>query len=248
MNKTRSGGNSGSRLIRDPRPHPPPGPPAIAKPSFRGLAILIGLALTLLTLAVYAPVRHFDFVNWDDPIYITDNPQVANGLAWSGMKWAFTEGYAANWHPITWLSHMLDVEWYGMNAGLHHVTNVIFHIANSLLLFGLLLRVAPSEAGALGRSALVAALFAVHPLHVESVAWVSERKDVLSAFFFMVTLWAYVEYARRPGVIRYVFVLLSFALGLMAKPMLVTVPFLLLLLDFWPLRRWDGQGPSGYSR
>ena len=150
---------------------------------------LVGLALIAIVVIVYAPVRHYDFINYDDPDYVSANPNVGAGLAWSGVVWAFTRGDAANWHPLTWLSHMLDVQIYGLNPGAHHLTNVLFHIVNTLLLFWLLYRMT----GGLGRSAFVAALFAVHPLHVESVAWVSERKDVLSTLFWMLTMLAYLE-------------------------------------------------------
>ena len=203
------------------------------KSAFSLQAGLLSLALVAINLAVYAPVRYFDFVSWDDPIYVGENPEVLSGLSWPGLLWAFTTGHAPYWHPLTWLSHMLDIQIYGLNAGGHHFTSVFIHIANTLLLFGLIHRMT----GALGRSAFVAGLFAVHPLHVESVAWVAERKDVLSTLFWVLTLWAYVFYVERPGLQRYLLVLLFFALGLMAKPMLVTLPFVLLLLDFWPLRR-----------
>jgi tetratricopeptide (TPR) repeat protein len=191
------------------------------------------LILVGLTVAVYAPVSGFDFVRFDDPDYVTQNEQVRAGLTWHGVLWAFTTGHIANWHPLTWLSHMLDVQLFGVNAGAHHVVNLLFHVANTLLLFIALRRLT----GAVGRSAVVAALFAVHPLHVESVAWVSERKDVLSTFFWMLTLLAYVAYVRRRGAPRYAAVLALFTLGLLAKPMVVTLPFVLLLLDVWPLER-----------
>jgi tetratricopeptide (TPR) repeat protein len=194
---------------------------------------LVCAALIVACVAVYAPVRQYRFVMWDDPEYVLGNTHVAQGLTWAGAGWALTSTDAANWHPATWLSHMLDVQLYGMNAGPQHVTNLLFHVLNALLLFGLLYRMT----GALGRSAFVAGLFALHPLHVESVAWVSERKDVLSGLFWMLTMWAYVEYVRRPRLGRYLLVALCFCLGLMAKPMLVTLPFALLLLDFWPLQR-----------
>jgi Tfp pilus assembly protein PilF len=190
---------------------------------------------------VYAPVRHFGFVRWDDPDYVTDNVPVARGLTWQGAGWAFTSAHAANWHPLTWLSYMLDVQLHGMNAGPQHVTNLFLHVLNTLLLFGVLYRMT----AAWGRSLFVAGLFAVHPLHVESVAWISERKDVLSTLFWMLTMWAYVAYVRRPGWRRYLPVVAFFALGLMAKPMLVTLPFVLLLLDFWPLRRVELGGGAG---
>ena len=194
----------------------------------QGLAI-VGLAA--LASAIYWPVRHFDFVTWDDPTYVTQNLNVLGGFTASGVNWAFTTAAAPYWHPLTWMSHMLDVTWFGVRAGGHHVTNVALHIANTLALFALLFR----TTGAVGRSACVAALFAAHPLHVESVAWVAERKDLLSTFFFLLTLLAYVEYARRTSSARYAFVVGFFALGLMSKPMLVTLPFVLLLLDEWPL-------------
>jgi tetratricopeptide (TPR) repeat protein len=186
----------------------------------------------VLTIAVYAAVAHFEFVTWDDGNYIQIDP-VRGGLTWRGVTWAFTTGETANWHPLTWLSHMLDVEIYGNQAGGHHVTNLIFHVANVLLLFGVFVRMT----GAIGRSAFVAALFAVHPLHVESVAWVAERKDVLSTFFALLTIWAYIAYVRGPRTSRFLLICFWYALGLMAKPMLVTLPFVLLLIDVWPLGR-----------
>ena len=199
-------------------------------------------------VAIYARVWHHDFVSYDDPKYVTENSVVSAGLTARGVSWALTTGTDANWFPVTWLSHMLDVQLYGMNAGGHHLTNVLLHIATTLLLFGLLYWMT----GALGRSAFVAALFAVHPLHVESVAWVAERKDVLSTLFLMLTLWAYVWYVRQPRISRYALVILFFALGLMSKPMLVTLPFLLLLLDVWPLGRMglggDRSRRSGSAR
>jgi Tfp pilus assembly protein PilF len=178
-------------------------------------------------------VRQFEFVSWDDPLYITQNPNVLGGLTWHGISWAMTASNEFYWHPLTWLSHMLDVEFYSLNAGGHHLTSLFFHIISTILLFWLLRRMT----GAVGRSAFVAALFAVHPLHVESVAWVAERKDVLSALFWMLTIWVYVEYVRKPGIGRYLVVFVLYGLGLMAKPMLVTLPMALLLLDVWPLSR-----------
>lgn len=197
-------------------------------------ALWVLLSLVAVILIIYSPVRHFDFVQLDDPAYTSENPQVAAGLTWRGVAWAFTTGHAGYWIPLTWLSYMLDVQFFGTGAGPHHVTNVLLHIANALLLFVLLRRMT----GMPGRSAFVAALFAAHPLHVESVAWITERKDVLSTLFLFLTLWTYVGYVRRPGLRRYLMVLICFLLGLMAKPMLVTVPFVLLLLDFWPLGRF----------
>lgn len=194
---------------------------------------LICLLLALITFWIYSPVLKAPFVDYDDNMYIYQNPHVQSGLNQKAVAWAFTTGYAANWHPLTWISHMLDCQLYGLNAGKHHLTNLLFHIANTLLLFGLL----RSMTGAIWRSALVAALFAWHPTHVESVAWIAERKDVLSTFFWILTVWAYVAYTRRSGWARYALVMVFYALGLMAKPMLVTLPLILLVLDFWPLGR-----------
>jgi protein O-mannosyl-transferase len=191
--------------------------------------------LALATLAVYAPVWHHGFLDYDDSGYVSANPRVLAGLTWHSLAWAFNIGYEFNWHPLTWVSHMLDVEVYGLNAGAHHLTNLLLHMVNTILLFEVLRRMT----GALGRSAFVAGLFAVHPLHVESVAWIAERKDVLSTLFWMLTLGAYVRYVREARLRRYWIVLLTFALALMAKPMVVTLPFVLLLLDYWPLRRLE---------
>src|ERR1039457_627525 len=164
-----------------------------AKLTKNQLAVLICLALALVTTALYWPMTHHNFINFDDDDYITNNSHVKAGLTWAGVIWAFQSGTAANWHPLTWLSHMLDCQLYGLNPGGHHSTNLLFHVANTLLLF-LLLR---QLTGALWRSAFVAALFAWHPLHVESVAWAAERKDVLSAFFWMLALMAYTRYAQK---------------------------------------------------
>ena len=194
---------------------------------------LVYVGLAALNAVAYASVRRFEFVDYDDIDYISANPHVASGLTWDGIRWAFTTGYSANWHPLTWMSHMMDVQLFGMNAGPHHVVNLLLHVLSTLLLFGILQRMT----GAIEKSAFVAALFAVHPLHVESVAWAAERKDVLSTVFFMLTVWAYVRYVAQPGWRRYALVAVCLALGLLAKPMLVTLPILLLLLDVWPLRR-----------
>jgi len=193
----------------------------------------ICLALTLATAAVFYQVYTHDFINYDDPAYVYENPNIQAGITPKTIKWAFTAGYAANWHPLTWLSHMLDWQLFGPNPAGHHLANLIFHIANTLLLFVVLKQMTQK----FWPSVFVAALFALHPLHVESVAWVSERKDVLSTFFWMLTMWAYVRFVSRPKVARYLLVVVFFALGLMAKPMLVTLPFVLLLLDYWPLAR-----------
>ncbi len=194
---------------------------------------LVGVLLAVATLAVYSQVVGYDFVNYDDPDYVTDNPYVRSGLTWAGLSWAVTTGYASNWFPLTWLSHMLDCQLWGLRPGAHHLTNVVLHTANALLLFALLRGIS----GALWPSAAVASFFALHPLHVESVAWVAERKDVLSTLFWMLTLLAYWRYARQPSLRRYLLVPVLLALGLMAKPMLVTLPLVMLLLDVWPLGR-----------
>jgi protein O-mannosyl-transferase len=208
---------------------------------FSGRTFWFLLALVVITVLVYAPVRNHEFVAYDDNTYVTDNPHVKGGLTWSAVIWAFTTGYANFWHPLTWLSIMLDVQWYGLNAGLHHTTSVLLHVVGTLLLFLVLLRMT----GAQGRSLFVAALFAIHPLHVESVAWIAERKDVLSTVFWMLTLWFYVGYVRNRRWPQYILSLTCFALGLMAKPMLVTLPFALLLLDAWPLARLPGADVYG---
>jgi len=200
----------------------------------------IALALVLVTVAIYAQVISHDFVDLDDTGYVVTNTHVNTGLTADNIRWAFTTGYAANWHPVTWISHQLDVTLFGMRPGAAHAMNVAWHVLNTLMLFGLL-RV---MTGAVWRSAFVAALFAVHPVHVESVAWIAERKDVLSTFFWLASTWAYVAWVRRPAVWRYGAMLVLFALGLMAKPMLVTLPFTLLLLDIWPL----GRGAVAWSR
>jgi protein O-mannosyl-transferase len=199
---------------------------------WRVLGICIFLAA--ITWLVFGQTLHHEFVNYDDGEYVVKNAQVARGLTFEGIVWAFTHVHSANWHPLTWISHMLDCQFYGLNPGGHHLTSVLLHTATAILLF-LVLRQATQ---ALWRSAFVAAVFAIHPLRVESVAWVAERKDVLSGLFFLLTIGAYVRYARAPkSPLRYGIVVLLFALGLMCKPMLVTLPFVLLLLDYWPLNR-----------
>jgi len=197
--------------------------------------LLVWAALALAVLAVYGPVRSFPFVVYDDKAYVSENPAVLGGLSREGVVWAFTRNEQGNYVPLTWLSHMLDVELFGLDAGRHHTVNALLHLLTALLLFEALRRMT----GAPAPSAFVALLFAVHPTHVESVAWIAERRDTLSAFFWMLTLLAYAGYAgsSRPRALRYAAVLAAFGLGLLAKPMLVTLPFVLLLLDFWPLRR-----------
>jgi Flp pilus assembly protein TadD len=217
--------------------------PATHPPNLRARAFA-AIGLAAITLFVFLPVRRFDFVNWDDPTYLTDNSQVQGGLSWSNVRWALTTTHAPYWHPMTWLSHMLDVTLYGMDPGLHHVTSLVIHLANVLLLFAIVLRMTRSQ----GLSAFVAAIFAVHPLHVESVAWLAERKDVLSTFFLMLTIWTYLRYVERPGAARYAAIVCMYALALMSKPMVVTLPFALLLLDVWPLRRVGRREGVRYVR
>ena len=199
------------------------------------IKLMISLLLILAILIAYGQVRNFDFVGYDDELYVTENLDVQKGFTSEGVKWAFTTFHSANWHPLTWLSHMLDCELYGLNPMGHHWTNLIIHLANTILLF-LVLKL---MTGAIWRSAFVAALFALHPLHVESVAWVSERKDVLSTFFGLLMIAAYYRYVKNPGLKKYLLVIILLSLGLMTKPMLVTFPFVLLLLDFWPLKRFQ---------
>jgi tetratricopeptide (TPR) repeat protein len=210
---------------------------ALPKRRRHGLILGVCICLTILAWVVFGQTLRHDFVNYDDPRYAYQNTRITSGLNIAGIGWAFTHIHAENWHPLTTMTHMLDCQLYGLRAGGHHFTNVLLHTVAVVLLFlGL-----QQMTGALWRSAFVAALFAIHPLHVESVAWVAERKDVLSGVFFMLTMIAYVHYARAPSIWRYLTVLFVFALGLMSKPMLVTLPFVLLLLDYWPLRRISDQ-------
>jgi protein O-mannosyl-transferase len=199
----------------------------------RFASFYVCLALVAITWFVFGQTLRHDFVNFDDHVYVYENPQITQGITPNGLIDAFTRTHARNWHPLTTISHMLDCQLYGLQAGWHHFTNVLLHAVAVLLLFLVLKQMT----GAFWQSAFVASLFAIHPLHVESVAWVSERKDVLSAVFFMLTLGAYVHYVRKPSVGRYLTGAFLFALGLMSKPMLVTLPFVLLLLDYWPLGR-----------
>ena len=205
---------------------------------------LIALLLALATLLVYLPAGTHPFVNYDDDDYITNNPPVKQGLTWAGLRWALTTWHASNWHPLTWVSHMADCSLFGLNAGAHHFVSVLLHAANAALLFLLLFRL---TAG-LWPCAFIAALFAWHPLHVESVAWVAERKDVLSTFFALLSLLSYTRYAKENCRRSFWFAVLFLALGLMAKPMLVTLPFILLLLDHWPLRRTGSESPAALLR
>ena len=197
--------------------------------------IIIGLLLAVAVLAVYWPVTGYDFIALDDNLYVFENQHIQKGLICKGIAWAMTTLYATNWHPLTWLSLMTDYELYGLNAAGYHGTSLFLHILNVIFLFLLLRRMTGKD----GRSAVVAALFAVHPLNIESVVWIAERKNLLSTFFWILTILAYIRYAEKPEWGRYWPVLLFFALGLMAKPMLVTLPFVLFLLDYWPLQRFS---------
>ncbi|UCC23106.1 MAG: tetratricopeptide repeat protein, partial [Planctomycetota bacterium] len=194
----------------------------------------ICLALACVTLAVYWQVLSCEFITFDDPHYVTENHYVRTGFTLSNIKWAFTPAVFGYWHPLTWLSHMLDCHLFGVSPVMHHLINLLIHVANSLILFLVFKRMT----GAVFSSAFVAAVFALHPLNVESVAWVTERKNVLSTLFWLLTMWVYTDYVRRGGLLRYSVALLLFALGLLAKPMLVTLPFVLLLLDYWPFERF----------
>src|SRR6058998_1278129 len=201
----------------------------------RSITIVTYLFLAAISLAVFGQTIRYDFVNFDDDLYVYNAPAIQTGLTVKGIALAFTSPHARNWHPLATISHMLDCQLYGLNAGGHHATNIVLHIIAVLLLF----RVLRQMTGAVWKSVVVAALFALHPLHVESVAWVSERKDVLSAVFFLLMLTAYVRYTRTHSITHYLVVVVLFAAGLMSKPMLVTAPFILLLVDYWPLRRFE---------
>jgi len=209
-----------------------------------GRKSVVVLLLVGVVLIAYGTVWHFEFVNIDDDLYVTENAQIQQGLSLDSVLWAMTTMEEANWHPLTWLSHMLDVQLFGLNPAGHHLTNLLLHMANVLLLFGVLQQMT----GAVWRSALVAALFALHPLNVESVAWVAERKNVLSTLFWLLTMAAYVGYVRKPNWGRYLGMMGIFMLGLMAKPMLVTLPCVLLLLDYWPLGRLGKDSKEFWER
>src|SRR5262245_2795012 len=198
---------------------------------------LILLGLAIVTFGIYAQLIGHHFTNFDDNSYITENSMVNRGVTLAGLAWAFTTFHAAYWHPLTWIAHMIDSQLFGMFAGGHLLVNALIHVTNTLLVFWFLLRTTRAR----WPSALVAALFALHPLHVESVAWAAERKDSLSTFFGLLSLIAYVRYAEAPSISRYIWTALTLALGLMSKPMLVTWPLVMLLLDYWPLRRFRAQ-------
>jgi tetratricopeptide (TPR) repeat protein len=223
-------------LKKSSKVRPKPSPPAQNQPEPKLTARLdpwICVGLLIAVFAVYGQVATHVFINFDDPIYVTENPQVRTGLTWDGVAWAFTTFHDSNWFPLTWLSHMFDVQLFGLDSRWHHLINVLLHAFSTLVLFVVLRRVT----GARWPSAFVALIFGIHPLHVESVAWIAERKDVLSALFWMLTMWAYAAYVERSTKPRYLLTLGVFGLGLMSKPMLVTLPLVLLLLDLWPLGR-----------
>ncbi|PYM08193.1 MAG: hypothetical protein DMF15_09055 [Verrucomicrobia bacterium] len=213
------------------------------KISRRWLRLGICISLAVLTWVVFGQLLQYDFINYDDPRYVYENTNITNGLTIGGIAWAFTHIHSMNWHPLTTISHMLDCQLYGLKPGAHHFTNVLLHSIVAILLLLVLQRMTggPSGSGSIWRSAFVAAVFAIHPLRVESVAWIAERKDVLSGVFFMLTLLTYFRYVRVRSIGHYLTVLFMFALGLMCKPMLVTLPFVLLVLDYWPLGRIRGQ-------
>lgn len=199
----------------------------------RNRVLLIYLLLAVSAFIVFFQVYSFDFINYDDPAYVYENPNIQSGITFETIKWAFSATRCSNWHPLTWLSHSLDWQIFGFNPGGHHYTNLIFHIINTLLVFAVFKQMTRT----VWPSAFVAALFGLHPLHVESVAWIAERKDLLSTFFWLLVIWAYARYAAKPKITGYLLVALFFIFGLMSKPMVATLPFILLLLDYWPLGR-----------
>jgi len=203
--------------------------------NLRQKPILLGALLVLATLLLYGPVTHHEFLTLDDRPYVTKNIHVSTGLNLGNLVWAFASFHASNWHPLTWISHMADCQLFGLNSGAHHLVNVALHAANVLLLFWLLQR----ATGAVWRSFFVAALFAVHPLNVETVAWVAQRKSLLCTLFSLLTIAAYGWYARRPDWKKYLVIIAAFALALLSKPMAVSLPLVLLLLDYWPLERYE---------
>jgi|SRR5208337_673695 Flp pilus assembly protein TadD len=199
--------------------------------------LIVYIALTIVTLAVFWQVNLYDFINFDDQVYVTQNSHIQSGISLDSFRWALSTKYFDLWHPLVWMSFMLDYKLVGLNAGGYHITNLILHILSALFLFWLFNRMT----GAVWKSAFVAAIFALHPLHVESVAWISERKDVLGAFFWMLTLCLYVYYTEKPVIKRYLPVEISFVCALMSKPMVVTLPLVMILLDYWPLKRFKSK-------
>src|SRR6202142_2766535 len=218
---------------------------AHSKPASRWFTqpVFLGLILAIATVALYYPVHGHPFVNYDDSLYVTDNLQVQSGISWDTVMWAFTTFDVDTWHPLTWLSHALDCQLFQLNPAGHHDVNLLLHVLNAVLLFWVLLR----ATGYAGRSLMVAALFALHPINVESVAWIAERKNPLSLLFFLLALGAYRWYAREPRIGRYLAVASLYALGLLAKPQVITFPFVLLLWDYWPLRRMFASGQESDS-
>src|SRR5262245_57022461 len=216
---------------------------ACATTTFERPDLLILLGLAIVTFGIYAQVIGHRFTTFDDPTYIEENPMVNRGVTLAGLAWAFTTFHAGNWHPLTWIAHMIDSQLFGMFAGGHLLVNALIHAANTLLLFWFLLRTTHAR----WSSALVAALFGLHPLHVESVASAAELKDTLSTFFGLLSLIAYVRYAEAPSIRRYAWTAITLTLGLMAKPMLVTWPFLMLVLDYWPLARFQKSDVRGQT-
>lgn len=232
MNPTQQLNQKGRKQRRLVRPGKSPKNASVGADSVWQIPALC-FVLAAITVAIYSPVAGYPFINYDDPDYVSHNAHVQAGLSWQTFTWALTSGFSSNWHPLTWLSHALDCQLYGLNAGAHHVSNLVLHVLNVVLLFLLMARVT----GRVGRSVVAASLFALHPFNVGSVVWISERKNLLSTLLFFLALAAYGWYAQRPGWRRYVVVALVFALGLAAKPMVITLPFLLFLLDYWPLGR-----------
>ena len=205
---------------------------------------MICILLLTGTFLIYWQGIHNEFINFDDNEYVTENRQLQSGLTLESISWAFTTSNFVNWHPITWMSHMLDFQLYGLNPAGHHFTSLLIHATNVLLLFIVLNRITRDP----WKCAIVSALFAFHPLNVESVAWIAERKNVLSTLFWLLTIWAYVLFVEHRGLYRYLLMVLFFMLGLMSKPMLITLPFVLLLLDFWPLKRWNFDPQTGKNK
>lgn len=220
-------------------------PATAGPPDTNGVLLArIAVGLALLTFLIFLPVVTYEFTDYDDDVFVTNNLHVAPGLTWEGIQWAFTSADIDYWRPLSWLSHMLDMELFGLVAGGHHLVNLLIHCAAVVMAFLALQRLS----GALWPSAMAAALFAWHPLHVESVAWIAERKDVLCGFFFFFTLWAYARYVVQPGLRSYLTMFVGFLLGIASKPMIVTLPCVLLLLDFWPLRRFAPFSEEGSAR
>ena len=237
MSRTKRPAEARAESRKKPRPRTRPGTGALSR---QVLIAALSVLLAAVTVALYSPVFGHPLVVYDDRDYVTANSHIHDGLSWNTIKWAFTSTEAANWHPLTWLSHALDYQLFALHPAGHHVDSVLIHAVNAMLLF-LLLSWATKR---LWPSLLVAALFALHPLNVESVAWVAERKNVLSTLFFLLAVGAYGWYVQKPGWRRYLSVVALFAAGLMAKPMVITLPFVLLLLDYWPLERMQVGGTA----